>query len=241
MSGISYLYTELLWRPLFNALIFLYTTLPVQDFGLAIIILTFIIRTIMAPMLWKSQQEQKKMASLQPEVKKMQEKYKDDKEGQGKALMELYAKNRVNPFSGCLILLVQIPLFIALLQVFKHGFDMSQLSYLYSFVTRPEVINAQAFGFLDLAKGNIYLGVVAAVTQYFQTKLSTAAQPKQENNFASMMNTQALYVFPILILLWSRTFPAALTLYWTVMNIFAIVQEFIMRKFVVSPSPKQTD
>ena len=123
----SFLYNELLWRPLFNGLIFFYTVLPVADLGIAIIALTIIIRTILAPVLWKAQKAQKELQIIQPEIKKIQGQFKNDKEGQGKALMELYARHKVNPFSGCLLMLIQFPILIALLNVFQN-FDASRLS-----------------------------------------------------------------------------------------------------------------
>ncbi len=226
----SFLYNELLWRPLFNGLIFFYTILPVADLGLSIIALTIIIRVILAPVLWKAQKAQKDLQLIQPEIKKIQSQFKNDKEGQGKALMEVYARHKVNPFSGCLLMFIQFPILIALLSVFQN-FDASRLSYLYSFISHPGTINTISFGFLDLAKGNIALGVIAAITQYIQSKMTMVEQPKDSvNSFAKSFQTQTLYIFPAMILLWSYTFPSALTLYWTIMNVLGIIQEIIMRR-----------
>ncbi len=226
----SFLYNEFLWRPLFNGLIFFYTVFPVADLGVAIILLTIVIRTILAPVLWKAQKAQKELQLIQPEIKKLQEQFKNDKEGQGRALMELYSRHRVNPFSGCLLMLIQFPILIALLRVFQ-SFDTSRLAYLYPFIYHPAMINTISFGFLDLAKGNIVLGVLAAVTQYFQTKMTMVKQPEgSDSAFMKSFQTQSLYIFPALILLWSFKFPSALTLYWTIMNVLGIVQEIVMRK-----------
>ena len=226
----SFLYNEFLWRPLFNGLIFFYTVFPAADLGVSIILLTIIIRTILAPVLWKAQKAQKELQLIQPEIKKVQEQFKNDKDKQGKALMELYSLHKVNPFSGCLLMLVQFPILIALLRVFQN-FDASQLAYLYPFIHHPAVINTVSFGFLDLAKGNIFLGVVAAVTQYFQTKMTMVKQADSSGNaFMKSFQTQSLYIFPILILVWSFKLPSALTLYWTIMNVFGILQEIVMRK-----------
>lgn len=226
----SFLYNELLWRPLFNALIFFYTSLPVADLGLSIILLTIIIRAILAPVLWKAQKAQKDLQLIQPEIKKIQDQLKNNKEAQGKALMELYARYHVNPFSGCLLMLIQLPVMIALLNVFQH-FDATVLAYLYPFITHPASINTVSLGIIDLAKGNIILGVIAAVSQFFQTKMTMVQQPKTaENSFANAFQTQTLYIFPALILVWSFKLSSALTLYWTIMNIFGIVQEIVMRK-----------
>ena len=236
MNIIITLYTEVLYRPLFNALVGIYTILPWQDMGLAIILLTLGMRIILAPLFWKAQKSQKDLAKIQPELKKVQQEFKHDREKQGRALMELYAKHRVNPMSGCLIALVQLPLLIALFSVFRHGFDPSQLVYLYSFIENPGALNPQAFwGILDLARGGIQgllLGIGAAATQYVQTKMTLPAPPSagDKHDFSRIIQTQSLYVFPLFILVWSYTLPLALTLYWTVLNIFGILQEVIVRR-----------
>ncbi|MFY9463361.1 MAG: YidC/Oxa1 family membrane protein insertase [Candidatus Sungiibacteriota bacterium] len=228
-----YLYTEFLWRPLFNGLVFFYNILPGQDLGIAIIALTITIRLILAPLLWKAQAAQKKMALIQPELKRIQAAHKGNKEAQSKALMELYAAHQVNPFSGCLVLLIQLPILIALFQVFRSGLDVASLAYVYGFLARPEVFHPIAFGFLDLTKGNIWLGVMAAATQFFQTKLSTpppAPDGATAGDFAKALQWQTTYFFPVLILLWSYSLPAALTLYWTAMNVFGIIEQLILQK-----------
>ena len=232
MNPVIALYTEVLYRPLFNGLVWFYNVLPWQDFGLAIIALTIVIRLVLAPILWKAQKSQKELAAIQPEIKKLQEQFKNNKEAQGKALMELYAKHRVNPFSGCLLMLVQLPILIALFQVFQHGFNSSELQYLYSFVQNPGNLNPVSFWLLDLSRGSIYLGIVAALTQYLQTKMTVVlpAPSGNKNDFSRMLQWQSIYIFPLLILAWSYTLPSALTLYWTVLNIFGIVQEIVMRK-----------
>lgn len=235
MNPLTLLYTELLWRPLFNGLVLFYNVLPGQDLGLAIIALTAVIRLLLAPLLWKSQRAQRRLAELQPELKKVQERFKGDREKQGKALMELYATHKVNPFSGCVLLLIQLPILIALFQVFRQGFETSALTYLYTFIQNPGTLNPLSFGILDLAKGNIYLGVVAAATQFLQTKLAVPPVPpsgggSSGGDFAKALQWQTTYFFPLLILFWSYTLPSALTLYWTTLNFFGILQEVVIRK-----------
>ena len=119
MNPIIFIYTEFLYRPLFNGLVLIYTILPWQDLGVAIIFLTIIIRFILTPLFLKSKKAQIELARIQPEIKKIQNSLKNDKEAQGKALMELYAKNKVNPFSGCLVAIIQLPILIALFRVFQ--------------------------------------------------------------------------------------------------------------------------
>ncbi|TSC78853.1 MAG: preprotein translocase subunit YidC [Parcubacteria group bacterium Gr01-1014_33] len=228
----SSLYIELLYRPLFNGLVFFYTALPVHDLGVSIILLTMVIRVALTPFLWKGQKAQRALAALQPEIKKIQETFKNDKEKQGRAMMELYAKHRVNPFSGCLALIIQLPVLIALFQVFHKGFNPDELSYLYSFIQNPGSLNPLSFGVFDLSKGSIWVGAVAALTQYFQTRLTLPSTPpsKTKGDFSQILQNQALYLFPGLILLWSWSLPSALPLYWTVLNIIGIVQEMVVRR-----------
>ena len=233
MEFLSALYTELLWRPLFNGLVFFYTLFPLRDLGLAIILLTIVIRFLLLPFTWKMQQAQRGMTRIQPEIKELQERHKGNREEQARALMELYAKHKVNPFSGCLVMILQIPILIALFHVFQSGFDSSGLIYLYSFVSNPGTLSPLSFGILDLSQGNLYLGIPAALTQYFQTRLTGTASPfsSDKKDMAGMLRWQALYVFPLLILVWAYTLPSALTLYWTVLNLFGILQELTAKKY----------
>lgn len=234
MNPFVYAYTEFLWRPLFNGLVFFYTVIPGQDLGIAIIALTAVIRLILTPLLLKGQRAQQRLAELQPAISRIQEKYKNDREQQGTQMMALYAQHKINPLSGCLVLLIQLPLLIALLQVFRQGFEPASLEYLYSFVANPGVLDPIAFGIMDLSKGNIALGGAAAVTQFAQTKLATPPTPPAAagsgGDFAKALQWQTTYLFPLLILFWSYSLPAALTLYWTTLNTLGIVQEILMGK-----------
>lgn len=237
MGILSTIFTEVLWRPLFNGLVFFYSALPWHDLGVAIVLLTIAIRLILAPLMGRARKAQHELAKIQPEIKKIQEKYKDNKEAQTKALMEFYAANKVNPFSGCVLMLVQLPILIALFSVFNTGFDPKELIYLYSFISHPGSLNTVSFGVLDLAKGNIVLGIFAAATQYYQTKLTLHANPPSsggQGDFAQALQWQSLYLFPLIILAWSYSLPSALTLYWTVLNLFGIIQEIIERKRLVT-------
>jgi YidC/Oxa1 family membrane protein insertase len=208
--------------------------LPVQDLGLAIAVLTIAVRLALIPFIGRSQRAQRELHSLQPEIKKIQEQYKTNREGQARALMDLYGKKKINPFSGCLFLLIQLPFFIAFFHVLQSIGQGGDLGSLYSFVSPPDYINPVSFGILDLTKGNLPFGVIAALTQYFQAKLSSASTPPLPSSgsadMAKMLQWQTLYFFPVLVLVWSATLPSALTLYWTVLNIFGILQEKISRR-----------
>lgn len=236
MNIFLYLYTDFFWQPLFNALVFLYNVLPSHDLGLAIVVLTIVIRLLLAPLFWKAQQSQQSMAAIQPELKKIQADLKHDREQQGKAMAELYAKHNMSPLSpvsGCLVMLIQLPILFALFGVFRAIVDPSQLSYLYTFVAKPDVLNPISFGFLDLAHRSIFLGVFAAISQYFQIKMTMPAPTQaggDEPEFARAMRVQAPFIFPAVIFIAALSSPAALGLYWTVLNVFGILQELIVKK-----------
>ncbi len=223
-------YTEFLWRPLFNGLIFFYTALPVQDIGLAIIAFTFAIRIVLLPLFLKGQKAQVEMARIQPELERIRERHKNDREAVARAQMELFREHKVNPFSGCLVMLVQLPILLALFSVFRTGLDPAHLVYLYSFVTNPGAVNPVSFGLIDLSAGNLTLGAVAAVTQFFHTKVTLPKAPPNAKGFASVFQKQMLYLFPIFILFWSRTFPSALILYWTILNILGMLQTVVFKQ-----------
>lgn len=226
-----FLYQEILFRPIFNALFFLYNTISFQDFGIAIILLTIFIRLLLYPLFQKSLRAQKQMAEIQPHIKQIQNDHKDNKEEQARRLMELYREKGVNPFSGCFPIIIQLPILIALYQVFLKIFDPAQMNFLYSFITRPDVVNQTAFGFINLAEKSLILAVLAGVSQYFQaltmpqSNASVASAKTQEPDMAKILSYQTKYLFPVLIIIFSWNLPAALPLYWTVLNLFAIVQQ----------------
>ena len=230
MNIFSLIYTNFFWQPLFNSLVFLYNVLPWHDLGLAIIVLTLIIRLLLAPLFWKAQHSQKQMAAMQPHLKKIQADLKHDREAQGKAMVELYAKHNMSPLSpvsGCL----QLPILFALFGVFRAILNPADMSYLYAFVAKPAILNPISFGILDLSHRSIPLGVLAAISQYFQIKMTLPAAPAEdEAEFARAMRVQAPFLFPAVIFIASLSSPAALGLYWTVLNAFGILQEIVVKK-----------
>jgi YidC/Oxa1 family membrane protein insertase len=229
------IFHSFVYQPIYNALIFLYNVIPGHDLGVAIVLLTVLIRLILYPIAQKQIESQKKLQDLQPEIKKLQEKHKGDKEKQGRALMEFYKEKKVNPASGCLPLIVQIVFFIALYRAFIAGINFdSACKDLYSFVSCPSAINVKFFGLLDLAKPNFVLAALAAAGQFVQTKMMMAKNPTpapaQKGDFASIMNQQMLYLGPILTLFIGMKFPAGLAVYWIVNTLFAIGQQHLIMK-----------
>lgn len=233
MPFISLIYNEILYKPLFNGLIFLYNNLPGHDFGIAIIVLTALIRLLFYPLFQKSMKAQKEMSELQPKIKEAQVKYKNDKEKQARVLMELYKEHKVNPMSGCLPLIIQIPILFAFFQVLRTGLDPARLSGLYKFVENPGAISSMFLGVVDLAIPNVVLAFLTGLTQFIQAKMMSpknSALPSQKSDFATAMNKQMTYFMPIFIFLIALKFPAGLALYWTVLNIFGVGQQYFIQK-----------
>jgi YidC/Oxa1 family membrane protein insertase len=219
------LYETILYQPLVNILVFLYQGLPYHDLGLAIILLTIAIRLALYPFVAKSLRAQKDLAALAPEIKALQERHKDNREEQAKRLMELYKERGVNPFSGCLPVLIQLPLLFTLYHVFANATDAALLSHLYSFVPRPETINPVAFGLINLAERSIPLALAAGISQFLQAYTMPQAAAPVDSPMQAAIQKQTVYVLPIVITVISFNFPAALPLYWTVLNIIGILQQ----------------
>jgi YidC/Oxa1 family membrane protein insertase len=227
------IFHSFIYQPIYNALILLYNIVPGHDLGVAIILLTVIVRFLLYPISKKQIESQKKLQDLQPEIKKLQDKHKGDKEKQGRALMEFYKEKKVNPASGCLPLVVQIVFFIALYRAFIAGINFdSACNDLYTFVSCPNSINVNFFGTLNLAKPNVVLAVIAAAGQFVQTKMMMTKNPApvKKGDFSSIMNQQMLYLGPLLTLFIGMKFPAGLALYWIVNTLFAIVQQYLTMK-----------
>ncbi|OGZ33683.1 MAG: hypothetical protein A2Y98_01415 [Candidatus Portnoybacteria bacterium RBG_19FT_COMBO_36_7] len=226
-----------MYKPLLNGLIFLYNVIPGHDLGIAIIVLTIIIRIVLYPLNQKAIKSQKKMQLIQPKIKEIQQKYKDDKEKQGRAMMDLYKEHKINPASGCLPILVQLPVLWGLFSVLRAGLNEENFVRLYSFVARPEVINNMFLGILDLSQKNIILAVLAGIAQFIQSKMITPQTSSSSggNDFASAMSKQMVYLFPIFTIFIAASLPAGLALYWLATTIFGIVQQY----FVLNPRTKQ--
>ncbi len=230
---IVHFFNSFLYYPLFNFLIVIYNYLPGHDFGLAIIVLTVIIRLVLYPLSLKAFQSQRAIQKLQPLISELQTKYKNDKEKQAKETLELYRKENINPFSGLALALVQLPILIALYQVFWHGLQSDALNGLYTFIKNPGAINPFFLHLLDLSKPNILFAVLAGILQFFQTKMLMPAPIQGQaktNDLASMMQKQMVYLFPILTVVILFKLPSALGLYWIASGLFSITQQYFILK-----------
>lgn len=186
------------------------------QYGLAILMLTIIVRTLILPLMIKQYRNTKAMQKLQPEMKQIREKYKDDTRKQQEEMMKLYQTNQVNPLAGCLPLIVQMPIFIALYNSI----------YTNAYIRGNEALGIPESQFLWLQLGEkdpyYILPIIAALTTYIQSKMMAAHQPMVGPMKALM------YVFPVMIFVMAINFPAALPLYWIYSNLYTIAQNFFM-------------
>jgi len=222
------IWNSLLYEPLLNALAFLVSIIPGGSVGLAVIILTILVKILLFPLSQKSIESQAKMNLLTPEIEKIK-KSGASKEEQAKQTFDLYKKHKTNPFSGCLLVLIQIPIIFALYYVFYRGIKFDS-SVLYSFVPVPEHLNMFFLG-IDLAGKSIILAVLAGISQYFQARFmpkpttNTANDSSFKASFAKSMQVQMKYVFPFLVAFIAYSVSGAIALYWIVSNMFAIGQQ----------------
>ena len=227
----------ILYQPLFNLLIGIYDLLPGWDIGFAIIVLTVFIKLALWPLSNTSLKSQKALQEIQPKIEALKEEFKDDKEKLAKAMMELYTKEKVNPFSSCLPLLIQLPILIALYRVFIAGLNTESLVNLYAFVPNPGEIRHIFLGLVDLTKPNVVLAVLAGAFQFVQTRMlmskrvpplvRKSAGARDEDMMASM-NKSMMYFMPVMTVVIGVSLPAGLTLYWVTVNIISVLQQLLV-------------
>lgn len=232
-----YLYTTFIYEPLYNGLVLLADLLPFFDAGVIIVLFTIIVKLVLFPLSKKSVRTQAIMKLMEPELNAIKEKYKDDRQQQAMATMQLYREKKLNPFSSILLILVQLPIIFALYKIFyTSGFSAADPSILYSFVKVPESVDTVFLGLVDVTRKSVVLAILAAVSQYFQIHFAAPKPPAKTGNggfqedFARTMHVQMKYVFPIMILFISYHVAGALALYWTTSNLFMIGQELYIRR-----------
>jgi YidC/Oxa1 family membrane protein insertase len=229
------IWNTLLYEPLLNILAFLVSVMPGGDLGLAVVLLTILVKVLLSPLSKKSIENQAKMNLLAPEMDKIKKSGKS-KEEQAKLTFDLYRKYKTNPFSGCLLVLIQIPIIFALYYVFYKGIKFDE-GLLYSFVSVPENVNMHFLGLLDIGQKSLILAILAGVSQYFQAHF-IPKPPKRvggdpnsfQENLAKSMQIQMKYLFPFLVTFIAYSVSGAVALYWITSNIFSIGQQIYTNK-----------
>lgn len=226
----------------YNALIGLANLFPGASIALGVIVLTILVKLLLSPLTYKSIMNQIAQKKLQPLLSEIKEKY-PDKQEQSQKIMELYKEHKTNPFSGCLLILIQLPIIFALYAVFLQGLEIVP-DNLYAFVRVPESLHLGLFG-IDMASKSLILAIVAGLSQFVQLHLSPAMQDSKKEKeikteskqgmpeeMAQNMQKSMKYAMPVMIGVFGYLVPSAVALYWTVSNIFTILQEIVIRKRV---------
>jgi YidC/Oxa1 family membrane protein insertase len=247
------LWNLLLFHPFVNALILLYKV--IGNFGVAIILLTIILRIVLTPLTLPSMKAAKEMAELAPELEKLKKKYGQDKQKLAQAQMDFYKQKGINPAAGCLPQIIQIVILIALYQAFAQVLqangDVSaklnellypalklspgsqiNLSFLYLNLGKPDMFN-----YNGIPLPGIFL-LLAALTQFLSSKMMQPQVKKEEavsaetaektDDLAASMQGQMLYMFPLMTLIIGFSFPSGLVLYWFVFSAFQLVQQYFI-------------
>lgn len=234
---ISNIWHIVLYQPLVNALAFLVSIIPGGDVGVAVIILTILVKIVLFPLSQKSIESQAQMNILTPELNKIKTSGAS-KEEQARLTFELYKTHKTNPFSGCLLVLIQIPIIFALYYVFLKGIKFDG-GLLYSFVKVPSNINMMFLGFLDITQKSLVLAVLAGVSQYLQahympkpaaTLNTNTSSGSFSESFSKSMNMQMKYIFPFIIAFIAYSISGAVALYWITSNLFMVGQQIYVKK-----------
>jgi YidC/Oxa1 family membrane protein insertase len=228
------IWNTILYQPLLNALAFLVSIIPGGDVGIAVILLTILVKIILFPLSQKSIESQAEMNILAPEINKIKASGAS-KEEQAKQTFDLYKKHNTNPFSGCLLVLIQIPVIFALYYVFFKGINFES-GLLYSFIKVPSEINMIFLGFIDITKKSLILAILAGLSQYLQAyfmpkpAVSSGNGTSFSESFAKSMSMQMKYVFPFIVAFIAYSISGAVALYWIISNLFMVGQQIYVKR-----------
>lgn len=245
------MYNQFIFRPLYNGLVGIMNIIPGIDLGVAVIIFTCVIRFILFPLSKSALITQVKMKNVEPEANRIKAQYANNKQEQALKIMELYKEKKIKPFSGVLLLFVQLPILFALISVFYKVIPTVNPEFLYSFISVPH-ISPTLFG-LDITGKSLILALITGVIQYLQLAYSVTAKQQKEisdkmiksglkldtaSQVANSMNSQMKYMMPVLAfasVYWiiPASFPQAasvIAIYWSVSSIFTLFQEIYIKK-----------
>ncbi|MCR4312123.1 MAG: YidC/Oxa1 family membrane protein insertase [Candidatus Uhrbacteria bacterium] len=237
------LFFTLLYQPLYNLLVIIYNLMPWGGAGLAIIVLTLVVKGVLLPLTFRSLKAQKELQEIQPKIAEIKEAYKDDKEKQAKELMAVYKNHNVNPFASCLPTIVQLFVFLALYRALSAGIATINGDFLYSFVSNPGTMQHIFLG-IDLGKVSIPLAIFAALTQYLQAKQMVTRRPPKvvressaaldEDVTASMNKMMTTFLPLMMLVIGSTTLAGGLTLYICISTLFT----YVLYAMFLHPKPK---
>ncbi len=238
----SFIWHTFFFDPVYNTLVFFIDVIPGGDVGLAIIATVVVVKLVLLPLSVKAVKTQKILRDIEPKLREIKEKYKDNREEQAKAMMAIYAEAGMNPFASILVFFIQIPIVIALYLAVSNGggITLPQINaeLLYSFIPNPTVVTMNFLGLFDITGKSLLLALAAGVAQFFQVKLAMPPLPPRDPNatpdlkddFMRNMQLQMRYVMPILILFAAYFISAAIALYFFVSSLVGIGQEVYVKR-----------
>lgn len=233
---ISTLFYAVFYNPIYNALVALVALVPRGDAGVAVILLTIVIRLALLPFSLSAARAGRVMKQLEPRIKELKEKHKGDKEAEALATWALYREARVNPFANLATVLIQLPVLLALFWVFTgESFTTLDTARLYLFTPTPDGVSMAFLGIISVAGKSILLAALAGATQFYQARLALAGAPASaaggmQADFQRIMALQLTYVFPIIIAVVAYTTSSAVALYFITTNLVGVLQEWYVRK-----------
>lgn len=235
MHAMYTLFNIIVYTPLYNALVAILSFIPGGDVGIALIILTILVKLALAPLAQKGSRTQRVMKEIQPQIDAIR-KSETDPRKQMAALQTLYKENKVNPFSMLLLIFIQIPVLIGLYVVFSHGgLPVLDAAYLYANTPIPGQISMMFLGFIDMGLRSIPLALAVGLSQFVYAQVMPNTEPTGEkgsfsHDFGKSMQLQIRYVFPFIIGFVAFSISSAVALYLLVSNLFSIAQELYMSK-----------
>ena len=239
------IWNTLLVNPILNLLVVLYTFLG-QNMGLAIIVLTILIRALLIPVVMPSMKTMKKQRDLQPELDKLKSKYKHDKQKLSQEQMKLFKKHGLNPASGCLTQISMIVVLIALCNVITRFTVNGDANVINSLIYFPALKFAEGasidttFWYMNLAKSDPYfvLPILAGIFQLFASKMmqpyvelgenAAKTTPDKKDDLAYNMQEQMLYLMPVMTVFIGASLPSGAALYILITTVFSLVQQYFV-------------
>lgn len=231
------MFHTLFYEPVYNLLAAVLMVVPLHDIGAAIVIVTLIVKFILLPLNLAALRTQYMMKKVAPEMEKIKKIQKEKPQEASKMMIDLYRKEKINPFASLFVVIIQIPVFFALYFVFSKGF-FSDPNSLYSFVVFPEKIHTLAFGLFDATQKNVVMAVLTGISSYLLARRQTedmvikkdSKDESFQDHFMKSMKVQLLYVLPVIIAVSSAVLPSALALYWFVSNMIGYAQDVYMKR-----------
>lgn len=226
------LFNLIIFQPILNLLIILHVYLPGQDLLWAVLATTLLIKILLYPLSMRAVRTQEAMAEIEPQVKEIREKHKSDPVEQSQKIMALYKENKVNPWSSMVYPFLQLPILIALFQIFRDLGVLAANSNLYSFTPVLESADLTFLGNPDLTQASWILALVVGLAQYWQQKTSGMGQK-------SGWQKNMLYFFPFFTFFILTRLSAVLGVYWLINILFTVGQQYYLKKKKCSAPPRQ--